>query len=196
MARIKTLERRIEGLLFASRWLAAPIYLGLIFCLVVLLIVFARYLFLVGSHVFELTVHQAAVAVLAFIDIALIANLVLIVIFVGYENFVSRLDIEEHVDRPAWIGEVDFTGLKMKLFSSLVAITGIDLLKAFMDVQHGEARDGAELRLLVVIHITFLFTLVMSSLSSWLLGRARANERHGQVHRAPGGEQPPRPDEA
>ena len=176
--RMKGLEKSFEGLLFASRWLAAPIYVGLIFCLVLLLVVFARYLVMVGGHVFDLTVHQAAVAVLAFIDIALIANLVLIVIFVGYENFVSRLDIDEHVDRPAWIGEVDFTGLKMKLFSSLVAITGIDLLKAFMDVQHGEARDGAELRLLVVIHVTFLFTLVMSSLSNWLLSRAKPAETH------------------
>ena len=138
---MRSVEHRLEAMLFASRWLVAPIFAGLVFCLIMLLVVFARYLYIVGSQLFTLTVHQAAVATLAFIDLALIANLVLIVIFVGYDNFVSKLDIAEHVDRPSWIGEVDFTGLKMKLFSSLVAITGIDLLKAFMDLQHDSSRD-------------------------------------------------------
>ena len=177
--RMQRIERRFEALLFASRWLAAPIYLGLVFCLIMLLVVFGRYLFWVGTQLFTLTVHQAAVAALAFIDIALIANLVLIVIFVGYENFVSKLDIEEHADIPGWIGEVDFTGLKMKLFTSLVAITGIDLLKAFMDLQHSAALDDRELRWLVIIHVTFLFTLTLSALGNWLLSRAKHDSPSG-----------------
>jgi uncharacterized protein (TIGR00645 family) len=169
---MKRAENLLENLLFASRWLAAPIYVGLIFCLVMLLVVFARYLFWIGSHIFELTLHQAAVAVLAFVDLALIANLVLIVIFVGYESFVSRLDIE-HDDKPSWIGQVDYSGLKTKLLSSLVAITAIDLLKAFMELQSEEGRPPADLKWLIAIHLTLLLTLVLSSLGNWLNGETR-----------------------
>jgi uncharacterized protein (TIGR00645 family) len=160
--------------LFASRWLAAPIYVGLVFCLIMLLVVFVRYLFWIGAQIFTLSLHQAAVAVLAFIDLALIANLLLIVIFVGYESVVSRLDVE-HDDRPSWIGEVGYSGLKIKLLSSLVAITAIDLLKAFMELQSGEALPLAELRWLVGIHLTLLATLVLSSLGNWLNGETGAH---------------------
>jgi uncharacterized protein (TIGR00645 family) len=173
---MRRIEHRLEQGLFASRWLAAPIFVGLVFCLVMLLVVFARYLFWVGSQLLTMTVHDAAVATLAFIDLALIANLVLIVIFVGYDNFVSRLDIADHADRPSWIGDVDFTGLKMKLFSSLVAITGIDLLKAFMDLQHQAVRDTIELRWLVIIHVTFLFTLTFSAIGNWFVARSKAGK--------------------
>jgi uncharacterized protein (TIGR00645 family) len=166
---MKRIEDGLERMLFASRWLAAPIYVGLVFCLGMLLVVFARYLVWIGSQIFTLSVHQTAVAVLAFIDLALIANLVLIVIFVGYETFVSRLQID-HDDRPSWIGEVGYSGLKIKLLSSLVAITAIDLLKAFMEIQSEEGHPPAELRWLVGIHLTLLATLVLSSLGNWLNG--------------------------
>ena len=166
---MKRIEQALETLLFAGRWLAAPIYLGLLFCLVMLLVVFARYLFWIGSQIFTLSLHQAAVAVLAFVDLALIANLVLIVVFVGYESFVSRLNIE-HDDKPSWIGQVDYSGLKTKLLSSLVAITAIDLLKAFMEIQSEEGHPPPDLRWLVAIHLTLLATLVLSSLSNWLNG--------------------------
>ena len=169
---MKRIEQGLEKLLFAARWLAAPIYLGLVFCLVMLLVVFARYLLWIGSQIFALSVHQTAVAVLAFIDLALIANLVLIVVFVGYESFVSRLDID-HDDRPSWIGEVDYAGLKTKLLSSLVAITAIDLLKAFMEIQSEEGHPPADLKWLVGIHLTLLATLVLSSLGNWLNGETR-----------------------
>src|SRR5436190_356519 len=97
------------------------------------------------------------------------SSLLLIVIFVGYESFVSRLDVE-HDDRPSWIGEVGYSGLKIKLLSSLVAITAIDLLKAFMEIQSDEGHPPHELRWLVGIHLTLLATLVLSSLGNWLNG--------------------------
>jgi uncharacterized protein (TIGR00645 family) len=171
---MKRIERGLERVLFASRWLAAPIYVGLVFCLIMLLVVFVRYLFWIGAQIFTLSLHQAAVAVLAFIDLALIANLLLIVIFVGYESVVSRLDVE-HDDRPSWIGEVGYSGLKIKLLSSLVAITAIDLLKAFMELQSGEGLPLEELRWLVGIHLTLLATLVLSSLGNWLNGETGAH---------------------
>jgi uncharacterized protein (TIGR00645 family) len=174
----RQVEKGLENFLFAARWLAAPIYLGLVFCLFMLLVTFVRYMIMVAQQVMTLSFHDTAVAVVAFIDLALIANLVLIVIFVGYENFVSRLDLDEHADKPSWIGEVDYTGLKMKLFSSLVAITGIDLLKQFMELQNDVSRDVGELRWMVGIHVVFLVTLVMSALANWLTARSRGDKPH------------------
>lgn len=170
---MRTFEHRFERLLFASRWLAAPIYLGLVFALVMLLFVFGRQLIAAGSHLFSLTLDQTVLAVLSFIDVALIANLVLIVIFAGYENFVSRMDLGDHVDRPTWMGTVDFAALKLKLFASIVAITGIELLKSFMALRTGDAVSDQALMWLVIIHLTFLMTGVLSALADWLSARAR-----------------------
>lgn len=167
------MERVFENGLFAARWLAAPIYIGLIFCMMMLLVILFKYLFLVGRQLLTLNVHDAVVATLSFIDLALIANLVLIVLFTGYETFVSKLDIEDHDDRPGWLGKVDFSGLKLKLFSSIVAITGIELLKAFMDLREtGEANVEA-LTWLLIIHAIFLVTTIASALSQWLEARAK-----------------------
>lgn len=168
-----SVEKRFEEALFATRWLVAPIYVGLVFCLMMLLFIFVRYLIKVASQLADLTVHQAVLATLSFIDVALIANLVLIVIFSGYENFVSKMDVDEHVDRPYWMGKVDFAGMKLKLFASIVAITGIELLKAFMAVREDGASNPATLRWLVIIHVTFLGTTVLSAFSEWLTARAK-----------------------
>jgi len=167
------LEKRFEAMLFASRWLVAPIYAGLTLCLVMLLVLFVRYLVKIGAMLAVLTVHEAVLATLAFIDLALVANLVLIVIFTGYENFVSRLDLDDHVDRPAWLGKVDFSGLKLKLFASIVAITGIELLKEFMDLREPGPHDAAILKWLIIVHLTFVLTTVTSALTEWLTARAK-----------------------
>lgn len=170
----RSVEKRFEEALFAARWLAAPVYAGLAFCLVMLLVIFARYLIKVAISLPVLTVHEAVLATLGFIDVALIVNLVLIVIFTGYENFVSKLDIDEHVDRPAWFGKVDFSGLKLKLFASIVAITGIELLKAFMALREEGPRNLEAVRWLLIIHLTFLLTTVLSAFSEWLTAKAKS----------------------
>jgi uncharacterized protein (TIGR00645 family) len=167
-------ERIFERGLFAARWLAAPIYVGLIFCLAMLLVILVKYVVLVGGQLWSLDLHDAVAATLSFIDLALIANLVLIVLYSGYESFVSRLDIEDHADRPAWLGKVDFAALKLKLFASIVAITGIELLKAFIDVHEKGHVNAQTLFWLVVIHLTFLATTVASALSQWLVDRAES----------------------
>lgn len=167
------MERAFEALLFRSRWLAAPIYLGLIFALLMLIVVFARKLFETATHFFTMELDEAVLAVLTFIDVALLANLVLIVIFAGYENFVSKMEVDDHVDRPAWMGHIDFSGLKLKLFASIVALTGIELLKSFMAVRTGQPVAGDALMWLVAIHVTFLLTAVLSALTDWLSCRAK-----------------------
>jgi len=167
------IEGPFERILFAARWLAAPIYFGLIFCLILLLTVFARYVVKIAMMLTTLSVHDAVLATLAFIDVALLANLVLLVMFAGYENFVSRLDIDDHVDRPAWFGKVDFANLKLKLFTSIVAITGIELLKEFMALRSEERLDPINLKWLVVIHVTMVFTTAMAALTDWLKAKAK-----------------------
>ena len=173
-ALLKKIEKTFEQALFAARWLAVPIYVGLIFCLVMLLVILAKYMWLVALSLPSINVHDAVVATLSFIDLALVANLVLIVLYTGYASFVSRLTIDEHEDRPAWLGKVDFAGLKLKLFASIVAITGIELLKAFMDLRETGQGNPVTLRYLVIIHAVFLVTALASAFTQWLSVKAEA----------------------
>src|ERR1700740_1326943 len=121
--------RRLETFLFQSRWLMAPFYLGLVVALVALLFVFCSEIWHQLSNIAEMKAEDAILMALSLIDLSLAANLVLIVIFSGYENFVSRIHAGAEEDRPSWMGEVDFSGLKMKLLASIVAISTIALLR-------------------------------------------------------------------
>lgn len=120
--RAKSVEGRFEQLLVASRWLMAPMYLCLVIFLAMLCVIFIRETINIIPHVMEMTADEGMLSILSLIDMSLAANLMLIVIFSGYENFVSKLDLEDAKDRPSWMGEVDFSGLKMKLIASIVAI--------------------------------------------------------------------------
>jgi uncharacterized protein (TIGR00645 family) len=172
------LETRFERGLFASRWLMAPMYLGLVVALFMLVVIFAReliyyvpQLFVVGPE--AMTSEDVILVVLTLIDLSLAGNLLLIVMFSGYENFVSKLDIADTVDRPSWMGTVDFSGLKMKLIASIVAISGIHLLKSFMEIgdTNTVARSDNELMWLVVIHLTFVVSGVLLALMDWLAAK-------------------------
>lgn len=120
--RAKSVEGRFEQLLVASRWLMAPMYLCLVIFLAMLCVIFIRETINIIPYVMEMTADEGMLSILSLIDMSLAANLMLIVIFSGYENFVSKLDLEDAKDRPSWMGEVDFSGLKMKLIASIVAI--------------------------------------------------------------------------
>ena len=128
MSEKPALEIRFERGLFAARWLMAPMYLGLVVSLAMLAVIFVRELVHYAPQVLSLSSEDTILVVLTLIDLTLAGNLLLIVLFSGYENFVSKLDIEDTVDRPSWMGTVDFSGLKMKLIASIVAISGIHLL--------------------------------------------------------------------
>lgn len=175
MAQKNSLERVFERGLFASRWLMAPMYLGLSVALAMLTVIFVRELVYYVPQVLTLEPEQVILVVLTLIDLTLAANLLLIVLFSGYENFVSKLDIDEGVDRPAWMGTVDFSALKMKLIASIVAISAIDLLKRFFDI--GEmsvdpVKAERELYWLVVVHLTFVISGVLMALMDWLAARS------------------------
>lgn len=152
---LRAFESRFEAMLFASRWLMAPFYLGLVVALVVLLVSFLGELwhFVLAAPALKET--DVILGVLTLIDLSLAGNLLLIVVFSGYENFVSKLHVGDHVDRPEWMGTVDFSGLKLKLVASIVAISGIHLLKSFMNVGQMNKDD---LLWLVIVHLTFVIS--------------------------------------
>ncbi|WP_151717841.1 TIGR00645 family protein [Gemmobacter serpentinus] len=167
-----SLEARFEQGLFASRWLMAPMYLGLVISLAMLTIVFVKELAYYAGKTFTMTADQGILAILTLIDLSLAANLLLIVLFSGYENFVSKLDLGDQRDRPSWMGKVDFSGLKMKLIASIVAISGIHLLKVFMEIGKGAVPlDPAKLQWMVIIHLTFVASGVLLALMDWLAAK-------------------------
>ena len=154
----KQIEKIIEKGLFASRWLMAPFYIGLIGALIVLLCSFIQELWHFITSIPIITQNEAVLGILSLIDLSLAGNLLLIVIFSGYENFVSKIDFDDHTDQPDWHGSVDFSALKLKLIASIVAISGIHLLKVFMDV-HKTSEN--EIKWMVIIHIAFVFSGVL-----------------------------------
>ena len=155
------LELALEAGLFRARWLMAPFYAGLVVALAALLVVFTSELIRQLSGLFAMTPEKAILMVLSLIDLSLAGNLLLIVIFSGYENFVSKIEAGNEEDRPSWMGTVDFSGLKMKLIASIVAISAIALLRAFMELAEGEAIDERRLTWLVSIHLTFVASGVL-----------------------------------
>ena len=147
-------ERVIESILFRSRWIMAPFYLGLVIALFVLLFKFGSELVHFVTHALGASESDTILGILALVDLTLTGNLVLIVIFSDYENFVSKIDPAGHPDWPEWMTRVDFTGLKQKLLASIVAISAIQLLKAFMDLPKGYSQET--LTWLVIIHVVFV----------------------------------------
>ncbi len=153
-----SVERWLERGIFSSRWLLAPLYVGLAASLVVVLIAFARKFASLALGALTADSDSTIIGVLSLIDLALLANLILIVMFSGYETFVSRLHLDGHPDKPSWIGHVDFAGLKLKLMASIVAISAISLLEDFM---HVEGIDNRNLAWHVGIHLTFVVSGVV-----------------------------------
>ena len=156
----------IEVILFRSRFLLAPLYLGLVGALVLLTYRFMIEFIHIFEKVGEASAQTFTLDLLALLDLTLLANLILMVIFAGYENFVSRIDVAtESKDRPHWMGTIDFSGLKIKLIGSLVAISVIELLKDFM--QEGDFDSKREMWR-IGIHLTFVISGVLFALMDFI----------------------------
>lgn len=168
------IEKLLEHLIFSSRWLLAPLYIGMIGAIILVGIKFFQEFLHYLPQVFTLETPMLTNAVLELVDLVLTANLLLIFLFSGYENFVSRIDsATTHEDRPSWMGNVDYGGLKLKVIGSIIAITSIQLLKAFVDLKHFTAEDRLWL---VVLHLTFL----LSGLAFALMERMTVHKKtHG-----------------
>lgn len=152
----------IEIILFNSRWILAPMYIGLVITLVLLLLKFGQKFFKIVPNVFDMTGGGLVLATLELVDVVLVANLLLMIIFSGYENFVSKIDVaEDHVDRPSWMGTIDYSGLKMKIIGSIVAISSIELLKYFVDLSKISKED---LAWLIGLHMSFVVSGILFAL--------------------------------
>ncbi|MCG3722843.1 TIGR00645 family protein [Vibrio cincinnatiensis] len=149
------MERIIEKLLYASRWLMAPIYLGLSFILIALGIKFFQEVVHLLPNIFSIKEVDLILITLSLIDISLVGGLIVMVMFSGYENFVSRLDVDEHDDKLGWLSKLDAGSLKNKVAASIVAISSIHLLKVFMNTEN-IAND--KIKWYLLLHITFVLS--------------------------------------
>jgi uncharacterized protein (TIGR00645 family) len=181
MHSIPGVERIIEHGLFRARWLIAPFYIGLVLALVMLLCSFCYELYLALFLHFSVDPEAVILTVLTLIDLSLGANLVIIVVFSGYENFVSKIDTQGNIDRPSWMGTLDFSGLKMKLIGSIVAISVISLLRAFMELAKGDhALDERKIGWMIGLHITFLASGVLFALMDWIASKTEDKHHAGK----------------
>ena len=166
------ISQTVEKFIFWSRWLLAPLYVGLIGVMGVLVYKFGVEFYTLIQHV--ATGHDEGnftLDLLALLDLVLLGNLILIVLFAGYENFVSKIDAAaDSVDRPAWMGHVDFSGLKIKLIGSLVAISVIELLKDFIEIANVPEKEIRTVAITwqVVIHLTFVISGVLFAVMDWI----------------------------
>ena len=147
------IERLIEKTMYRSRWLLAPIYLGLTLALLALGIKFFQEVFHLLPHVVEMAEADMILVVLSLIDIAMVGGLIVMVMMSGYENFVSQLDVDEGEEKLSWLGKMDTSSLKMKIAASIVAISSIHLLKIFMNASN---IDNDKLLWYVIMHLTFV----------------------------------------
>ncbi|BBM82583.1 TIGR00645 family protein [Candidatus Uabimicrobium amorphum] len=131
----KTFEDFFERLIFASRWLLAPLYLGMAFMLLVLVVKFFGEIAHIVPSIFSINEKELVIAILSLIDMCLMGNLIVIVVFNGYESFISKIEIK-NIERMDWMGKVGFSTLKVKLISSIIAIASVDMLKVFINAKN------------------------------------------------------------
>lgn len=167
-------EDFIEKSMFASRWLMAPIYVILCFALAIITLKVIQHFFINVPDMADMKLKQVLLFVLQIVDMALIGNLVLMIIFAGYENFVSKIDAARNSpDKPSWMGKVDFSGLKLKLVASIVAISGINLLEAFMSIGYVDEFGNSlvsdrEIQWMIIVHVIFIISGVLLALMDYI----------------------------
>lgn len=151
------IEQHLEKLLYASRWLLAPLYLGLSLALILLSIKFFQEALHFFPIILSTTESDMVLVILSLVDMSLVGGLIIMVMLSGYENFVSRIDIAEGEEKLSWLGKLDSGSLKQKVAASIVAISSIHLLQKFMNAEH---IDNDKLMWFVILHITFVLSAI------------------------------------
>lgn len=154
----KSVENVFERVIFASRWVQAPVYAGLIVASVLYAYKFLIELIHLVATVQTISEELLMLGILTLVDITMVLNLLVMVIIGGYATFVSRIDIANHVDRPDWLEKIDAGTLKVKLAGALVGISGIHLLKSFINISN---KDVSQVQWQIAIHVVFLFSTLM-----------------------------------
>ena len=166
-------EESLEKFIFASRWFLAPIYIVLSISLFFITIKVIQEFLHFAPLVLSMQLKDMMLFVLHVVDLALVGNLVLMIIFAGYENFVSKISVaDKSEDKPSWMGKVDFSELKLKLIASIVAISGINLLETFMDISSISDR---EVQWMIIIHLVFIFSGVFLALMDLIASKSNAH---------------------
>ncbi|MSU41379.1 MAG: TIGR00645 family protein [Pedosphaera sp.] len=158
------LQDLLEKVLYHGRWLLAPLYFGLLLTLVMVVVKFGQEFWHIAAHLEFITMTAPALtlAVLEMVDLLLVANLVMMIIFSGYENFVSKIgEAQGHEDRPEWMGTIDYSGLKLKIIGSIVAISSIQLLKYFIEFK---IEDWKKVGWMIGLHMTFVISGLLFAL--------------------------------
>jgi uncharacterized protein (TIGR00645 family) len=185
--------KAMEGFIFWSRWLQAPLYLGLIAAQGVYVYQFMHELLLLITRAGDLGEVEVMLIVLGLIDVVMIANLLIMVIIGGYETFVSRLNLKEHPDQPEWLSHVNAATMKIKLSMALIGISSIHLLKTFINIKNPIIPDGinsdlaehivsasqVEVKWQVIIHLTFILSAIAMAYSDRIMTRTLL-DAHGR----------------
>ncbi len=167
---VTRIEQGFEVVVFASRWIQAPLYGGLIVAELLYAVKFLTELTHMVLGIQELTETIFMLGVLSLIDITMVANLLTMVVIGGYATFVSKLDLEGHRDRPDWLSHVDPGTIKVKLAASLIGISSIHLLKAFVNVSNVPVEH---IKWQILIHLTFLGSAILLAWTDKLMQRDR-----------------------
>lgn len=170
------MESIVEKLLYRSRWILAPIYLGLSLAVLALGVKFFQEVLHLLVGIVHMEEASMVLIILSLIDIAMVGGLLVMVMMSGYENFVSQLNVDEGEEKLGWLGTMDSSSLKAKIAATIVAISSIHLLKKFMEVDVIFAEVGKEVandKLLwyVIMHLTFV-------LSAFLMGYLDTKTKH------------------
>lgn len=163
------IERQLENALYASRWLLAPLYVGLSLGLLMLGLKFFQEVIHFMPMIFSTKEADLVLVILSLVDMALVGGLIVMVMLSGYENFVSAIDIDEGKEKLNWLGKLDAGSLKQKVAASIVAISSIHLLKVFMNAEN---IDNDKLMWYVIIHMTFVISALGMTLAD------RMNQHH------------------
>ena len=163
---MRAIENGIERLVFWSRWIQAPMYLGLIIAGLLYCCKFFMELWHLLTNMVDANEASVMLGVLTLIDMVMVSNLLVMVIIGGYIIFVSRIDLDKHEDKPDWLEHIDAGMLKVKLAASLVSISGINLLKSFIN---SSVNDAVTIRYQIIIHVVFLFSTLILAYSEKII---------------------------
>jgi len=155
---MKSIERFLEEIIFLSRWMQLPVYLGLIVATILYSVKFIMQLWHLINDFSIMDENVIMLPVLGLIDISMVINLLIVVVIGGYITFVSKISFDGHEDRPDWLSKINASSLKIKLILSLVSISGVHLLKTFIDVHNIPLQDAL---LQIGIHVVFIFSALL-----------------------------------
>lgn len=191
MSGIKKFESFFEGIMFWSRWVQAPLYAGLVVGAILYLVKFFQELYHTFEKTLELHEIDMMLKILSLVDISMVMNLVVMVTIGGYSIFTSRIDVDMHEDKPLWLEGLDAGQLKIKLATSLASISGVQLLKTFIDYREEKEKSGSEgIIMEIVIHMVFILSALLLSQTEKIthsyhhVGVADEHEEEGDEHEA------------